>query len=110
MPVNLTIEIQFKIEGYQDIQRSVNYQGSEVGARNIPAFATRRDDPIVGVKALILSAKEFPKLLNMLPVSMTFEQLLDSQCTPSDPPPPFETSFHVRLFSHSPVYPFRKCF
>ena len=58
LPVNLTGETRFKIEGLQDTQRSVTDQGSEVGARNIPAFATR-DDSLVGVQALILSAKEF---------------------------------------------------
>jgi len=111
LSVNRTVEIGFKIEDFQDIQRSVTDQGSEVGARNIPAFASPRDDPLVGVQALILSAKEFQKLLNVLPDSMTFEQLFDSQCTPFDPfPPPFETSSGVRLFSHSPVCPFRRCF
>ena len=59
-----------------------------MGAPNIPVFATPRDDPFVGVQALILPAREFQKLLNVLPDSMTFEQLLDSQCTPFDPPPP----------------------
>jgi len=68
----------FKIEGFQDIKRSVTDQGSEVGARSIPAFATR-DDPLVGVQALILSAKQFQKL--------------DSQYTPFDPPPPFLDNF-----------------
>jgi len=77
LPINLTVEIMFKIEGFQDIQRSVTDQGSEVGVRNIPAFATPRDDSLVGVQALILSAKEFQKLINVLPDSMTFEQLLD---------------------------------
>jgi hypothetical protein len=40
----------------------------------------------VGAQALILSAKEFQNL-NVLPDSMTFEQLLDCQYTPFDPPP-----------------------
>ena len=76
----------FKIEGFQDIKRSVTDQDSEVGARSVPAFATPRDHPLVGVQALISSAKQFQKLL-------------DSQYTPFDPPPPILRQVPVLGFS-----------
>jgi hypothetical protein len=58
------------------MQRSVTNQGSEMGVRCILAVAIPRDDLLVGVQVLILSAKKFQKFLNVHPDLMTFGQLI----------------------------------
>jgi hypothetical protein len=90
----LKVEIRFKVEGLQDIQRSVADQGSEMGARCIPAVATPRDDPLVGVQTLFCLPRSSKN---------------SSTCTPtrwrlssSSPPPPSTVWDKFRCLAFQP--------